>query len=225
MEQFEIKNSKTVTLSDHIRFRCKRCGECCRNVKGAVILESLDAYRLAKHLKLRINDIYEKFAQPFVLNETGFPIFALKVKGKNNECIFLDGCRCTVREGRPRTCRLYPFWVEPTDAEGGIVYNYCSEREHHPNGTLIRVKDWMNENLYREDREYLAEEYRAVTQFAPLLHEARRRNVPIDAIQRLLLFYRCFAFEIDEPFMEQFKRNNTHLHQQMIYLILGADGK
>lgn len=213
----EIKNSRQVQPSDRIRFRCKRCAECCRHVKGAVILESTDAYRLAQHLEISVMEVYEHYAEPFILDESGYPIFALKVKGKSKECVFLEGRRCSVRPARPRTCSLYPFWVEPTDGEGGMEYNYCYERNHHPNGSLIRVKDWMDENLFPEEREYLKEEFNTVTKLAPLLREAGKYHVPIEQLQKALLLYRYFFFETDQPFMKQFNRNNAELLHQMIY--------
>lgn len=215
----EIKNSKQVQPGDRIRFRCKRCGECCRHVKGAVILESIDAYRLAKHLGISMTEVYEQYADPFILDESGYPIFALKVKGARQECMFLDGNRCTVRPARPRACRHYLFWVEPTDGNGGMEYNYCYERQHHPNGTLFRVKDWMAENLLPEEREYLTEEFNAITGIAPLLHEAKKAGVALEEIQKVLLFYRYFCFETDSPFMEQYRRNNKELPRHMMRLI------
>lgn len=215
----EIKNSKQVQPTDRIRFRCMRCGECCRQVKGAVILESIDAYRLAKHLKISMTEVYEQYAEPFILDENGYPIFALKVKGDKQECVFLDGNRCSVRPARLRACRLYPFWVEPINEDGEMEYNYCSERKHHPHGSLVRVKDWMKDNLFPEEREYLAEEYRTVTRLAPLLHQVRRRGVETTPIQEILLLYRYFLFETDRPFMEQCKRNNAELLRQMTRMI------
>ena len=56
----EIKNSKEVKLSDLVRFRCKRCGECCRHVAQTVVIEPVDAYNMSKYLKLEISKLYEK---------------------------------------------------------------------------------------------------------------------------------------------------------------------
>ena len=50
----EIKNSKEVKLSDRVRFRCKRCGECCRHVAQTVVIETIYAYNMSKYLKLEI---------------------------------------------------------------------------------------------------------------------------------------------------------------------------
>ena len=56
---YELKNSKQVELSDRVRFRCTRCGDCCRHVEGVVVVESLDAYNLAKHLGITISDFLQ----------------------------------------------------------------------------------------------------------------------------------------------------------------------
>ena len=45
----EIKNSKEVKLSDRVRFRCKRCGECCRHVAQTVDIEPVDANNMSKY--------------------------------------------------------------------------------------------------------------------------------------------------------------------------------
>ena len=65
----EIKNSKQVEENEHIRFRCMRCAACCRYVKGSVIIEGLDAYRLAQHLKMEVADFISQYADPFLLDE------------------------------------------------------------------------------------------------------------------------------------------------------------
>lgn len=217
--ELHIKNSRPVEFSDRIRFRCRRCGSCCRHVKGSVILESIDAYRLAKHMGIGVNQVFERYAEPFLLNESGYPIFALKVKGNQSECIFLEGCKCTVRSARPRVCRLYPLWIEPTDENGGIACNYCSECRYHSHGSLVRVKDWINKNVTEEDRTYCSEDYRTIVALAPMLQEARRRGVPVERIQRELLFFRYFCYETDRPFMEQFRSNNRLLLCRMHHLL------
>ena len=50
---YEIKNSKKVELTDRVRFRCKLCAECCKNVKGAVAIEVKDAYYISKFPNLQ----------------------------------------------------------------------------------------------------------------------------------------------------------------------------
>ena len=131
---YEIKNSKQVELSDRVRFRCVRCAACCRNVEGAVVIEPKDGYYLAKHLGISVSTFYEKYTRMFLLEDVEFPIFTLKVTGKDKACIFLNGKRCSVQDAKPRTCKMYPFWVCPDD-KGGFLYNFSTEQRHHPKGS------------------------------------------------------------------------------------------
>ena len=85
----EIKDSKQVEENEHIRFRCMRCATCCRHVRGSVVIEGLDAYRLAQHLKMEVADFISQYADPFLLDEQlWYPIFSLRVKGNDDSCRF-----------------------------------------------------------------------------------------------------------------------------------------
>ena len=46
----ELFNVKPLDKKKQFLFKCTRCGDCCRRIKESVMLESLDAYRLAKFL-------------------------------------------------------------------------------------------------------------------------------------------------------------------------------
>ena len=215
---YEIKNSKQVELSDRVRFRCIRCGACCRNVEGTVVIEPKDGYYLAKHLGIPVATFYEKYTRMFLLEGVEFPIFTLNVTGKDNSCVFLNRKKCTVQEAKPRTCKMYPFWVCP-DEKGGFQYNFSTEKRHHPKGSIVRVKDWMRDNLFDEDKEFFEEETRAMSEIATpfnILHKCLKDNTTI--IERVI-FFRHFLYETDEPFMPQFKRNNRVLKDELDRII------
>ncbi len=206
----EIKNSKPVKPDDRIRFQCKRCGECCRHVKGAVVLDSLDGYRSAKHFGMKPEDFFLEYCDYFIIDEEShFPLYTLKVTGEKQQCIFLDKNRCTVRDARPSTCRMYPFWIEPTSTEGGININYCYEKSQHQCGKPIRVKDWIRDNLDDEKRKMLNEEFRSITEIGSLIHKANEYGVEPERIENLILCYRYLNYDTDQPFIMQFIRNNA----------------
>ena len=210
---WELKNSKQVEKNEHIRFRCTRCAACCQHVKGSIVIEGLDAYRLARHLGMETADFMSQYTEPFILDDKlWYPIFSLRVKGNEDSCIFLKGTRCTVQEAKPRTCRLYPFWVEPNEPDGTTFsYHICFEHRHHPKGSLVRVKDWMNKYFWEDDRESLQEDFRTMHILAPLLHRAREYGVENETIFRKVLLNRYLYFSMDEPFLPQQHRNNREL--------------
>lgn len=59
---------------------------------------------MASTLKMRTSSFTRKYC------EKGHGEFYLKDPDK--DCIFLDGTRCSVYEGRPAQCRTWPFWPE-----------------------------------------------------------------------------------------------------------------
>ena len=39
------------------------------------------------------------------------------LRSEGRDCLFLDGTRCAVYDGRPKQCRTWPFWPEHMDAK------------------------------------------------------------------------------------------------------------
>lgn len=116
-----MDDQKTMVVSVHAKdcvdYQCRRCGQCCRHIKDAVMVESMDAYRLANYLRgcdpniCTIDDVLTRYCEPMPLTQECFPIFMLKTTGPDDSCIFLKDGLCSIYEARPRTCRLYPFAV------------------------------------------------------------------------------------------------------------------
>ena len=215
----EIKNSKQVELSDRVRFRCMRCAACCRHVENSVVIEVKDAFYLAKHLGISVVDFYTTYTNMLTLENTGFPIFFLKTEGKDKSCIFLNGKRCSVHDVKPRTCKMYPFWVAPDDDGKTLSYNFSTERRHHPRGSLVKVKDWMQEYLSDEDKDFILEDARSVMQIARPFRILYDNLKDPEDIQKRVLMYRHFFYDTNEPFMEQFCRNNRVLEEELERII------
>ena len=83
----EIMNEiQPVRPKDQFTFSCRQCGACCRNIEGCVMVESLDAYRLARYLRTKgepiegIEDFLFRYCEPEPLTEESFPIYMLKTK-------------------------------------------------------------------------------------------------------------------------------------------------
>ena len=163
----EIMNEiQPVRPKDQFTFSCRQCGECCRNIEGCVMVESLDAYRLARYLRAKgepiegIEDFLFRYCEPEPLTEEGFPIYMLKTKAPNSSCIFLTDGRCSVYPARTRTCRIYPLTVGPGERGRDFEYCLCLDRhQSHFTGSRVSVKDWLYQNFKREDKEYVKREY------------------------------------------------------------------
>lgn len=208
-----------VKPSGQINFHCTLCGDCCRNLENAVMLESLDAYRLLRYLKKTGNpissmdELYERYTDSIPLNEQGYPICVLKTNGPQHECVFLKDNRCSVYAARPRTCRLYPLSAGPSDTGKAFQYYVCREKPHHFTGGIVHVHDWMHQNFDQEAREFTQAEYQNAVTLGLLM-----RNLGGAYQQQmvfLLLLHRYWNYNPDRPFMPQYHSNHEKLFKKL----------
>jgi len=220
----ELFNVKPLGKRERFQFKCTRCGECCRKIKQSVMLESLDAYLLAKLLSqtdtsiASVEDMLLKYADPIPLTDTGFPIYVLKTVGDDDACIFLKENVCAVYVARPRTCRTYPITVGPAESGTDFDFDYllCREKSHHFVGDTIRTKDWLRENFKREDQEFLRAEYESIAKLGRLIDKVTEHNEPRAITATLLARY--YNYSLNQPFMPQFRRNMSRLELQLAEL-------
>ena len=91
-------------MACHILFQCKRCGRCC-TTGNPIRLRMEDARDMARHLKIPLNRLIKKYAnpdpdRPEVLNFKHIL-----------PCKFYDarGAGCKIYPVRPWSCRIFPF--------------------------------------------------------------------------------------------------------------------
>lgn len=235
-----MDDQKTIVVSVHAKdcvdYQCRRCGQCCRHIKDSLMVESLDAYRLANYLRgcdpniCTIDDVLTRYCEPMPLTQECFPIFMLKTTGPDDSCIFLKDGLCSIYEARPRTCRLYPFSVGPGERGRDFEYCLCFDRnqQYHFNGGKVSVKDWFYRNFPRVEKEYLKQEYAAITEIGK-----RMRSISPELCKQMtfqVLFYRYYNFDLDQPFLEQYKQNTRLLLEKlafplpldMLHIVYGA---
>lgn len=203
---------KKLEPHDQVRFHCMRCAECCQHVERTIILESLDAFRLAKHLSIKVPEVYAQYTELVYMPGSEFPLYALKSVGSAHACIFLKRKSCLVQEAKPKACQLYPFSIQPDvpDAKTFTCFQ-CMDRQHHWNGPIVRVKEWMDTYFTEEDREFRKEEWRWLNHIAPILFRLKQYGTDPKRLLEVLVFYRYLWFDTNLPFSIQHSRNNMAL--------------
>ena len=104
---FGRRNSKTrsarLSYPKNVLWECTRCAQCCGDVpnhKRQILLLPFEAYQISQ----KMNRVVQDFAEPAVESGT----YTLKMRKKDNHCLFLNGNRCGIYEIRPLICRFYP---------------------------------------------------------------------------------------------------------------------
>lgn len=203
-----------VRPKDWADFHCRLCGNCCRDLEEQLMPEILDVFHFARYLREQgeveyIEDVYNRYTHVKMLEDC-YPIFVMNTTGPDNACAFLKDGRCSIYEVRPRTCRLYPFNAFPGQ-RGKAFEFYQSIDQHaaHYTGGKVLVKDWMYQNLKREDREFLTAESTTLLELGRLLRALSPEQMKENLFQ--ILYYRYYNYDLDQPFMSQYERNMEEL--------------
>lgn len=81
----------------------------------------------------------------------------------------------------------------------------------------MRTKDWLRENFKQEDQEFVRAEYETIAKLGRLINRVPEHS-ETGAIAALL-FARYYNFDLDLPFMPQFRSNMDLLETQLTKLI------
>ena len=144
-------DAQLMTWDDTFCFRCHPgidCfNSCCRDV--TIFLDPLDVIRLRKALNISSTDFIETYTHRVLSQKSGLPAVILKMdKDNDKKCPFVAEKGCTVYEGRPYSCRLYPL-----DTEQGVEYSFIvGEDTCHglKDSTELTVEDWRRDQGLRD---------------------------------------------------------------------------
>ena len=207
-------------MREKIVFGCSQCGGCCRNVRDSVMLEPYDAYRLTKHLRqtnpdITIEEALLQYGEMKPLSR-GYEVFVLKTVDDGGVCLFLKGSKCDVYAARPRTCRLYPFCIAPSEEGKRLLWFLCTERAEHFEKGSVTPREWRRKHLSQEEESILLAEFEAVKELGKLMRQVPERNLA-RATTHTLLYRYCF-YDLDRPFLPQYQSNIEELKRQLMVL-------
>lgn len=211
-----MSTAKPVRPKDWVCFHCTRCGNCCRDLEGELMLEPADAYDLARCLRTQgmatsTHDVCERYAHTDLLKGRP-PIYLMNTVEDDHACVFLEDGRCSVYEGRPQICRIYPFFACPGERGKALEVFQCMDKhDAHFTGGKVLVKDWLRENFSKERRAIMTAETAVLPKLSCLL---RGVNFNEDkAVLFQILHYRYYNYDLDEPFLPQYMSNMAALER------------
>ncbi len=100
---FVERRLKAIAENVEDRTDCTACANCCRVATTQV--SERDAERLARFLGMKLPEFLHNYTME--TEDEG-----LILKRTENGCVFLEGNLCSVYEGRPETCHLFPHLVK-----------------------------------------------------------------------------------------------------------------
>lgn len=212
-------NFKPLDMNESFNYECSMCGDCCRNIKQTVLLDSLDLFKLSKSLNMLIEDVVLNYTDTVYLVE-GFPFLMLKTKVNMDSCVFLKAGKCSINKDKPKTCKLYPMAVEVNERDKNQLNFLLSYDRHsikHFKGVTYLVKDWDTLCLSKEDKAFILKDYNTFTELAKLWSKIKQESE--SDMMRSILFYKYLNFDMNKNFLEQYIHNMNSLKSQLNRMI------
>ncbi|MEM3526062.1 MAG: YkgJ family cysteine cluster protein [Candidatus Jordarchaeaceae archaeon] len=185
-------------MTEKVRFKCVRCGNCCRDETFIITITHKDVIRLADHLKCNLKDLLSKYISfyqvrkelenrlvfPAILTYRGNAFLGLRKKN-NGSCVFLrEDNLCEIYAARPMVCRSFPFTFSVKD--GWLSWGLMVKAEEICPG-LGQGETFSKESLESMAKEVIGEleEYKKIVS----IWNSHARVEQLDPILLLATFF------------------------------------
>ena len=207
-------------LDSQFRFKCRRCGKCCKN-QDTILFNARDIYNIAKKLGKTTEQIIEECAEVYIGDNSQIPVVHMVPVGPQRRCPLLshDG-RCSVNDCKPTVCALYPLGrvamfhdVKGVDSEitrENIRVKYmmndytCGSAKK--NNT---VRDWLAKFQIPEEDEFFILWNVVQANLCMVVRKLEENKCPGQELKLLwdIMYYNLYVcFDTSEEFMPQFEK-------------------
>ena len=128
-------DQRSYFFDEGIRFKCRRCGDCCTGDPGIVRVNEREIADIAEYLNMPVSAVVETFLYSWGNGHS------IKEAGDGRCLFFEDGCR--IYPVRPNQCRTFPFWFANLRSEARWI-KICSQCPGIGTGHLFTKADILN---------------------------------------------------------------------------------
>ncbi len=194
---------------DHFVCDRENCNFCCTDPSTQINMTLLDIKWLSDFMKLTVKELFEKEFVTFIpfLKAKDFSVFEVDFGMKRPCPLYIDN-KCSVYEGRPMNCRMFPYWFITNRIEDDLD---CIKSVEPSPANFIKYRTYervIGEILLRQGKE--TEEFIkriGATQTIDLSDEPD--------LKRLLKIYKKRSEENDKTSMRLAKRLMRIAHEKV----------
>lgn len=204
----EISDGKLYGLNDLVKadcHDCTGCSACCQGMGTSIVLDPLDVYRIARHLK---KGAAELLGGPLELSVVdGIVLPNLRMGGPHERCAFLDEHgRCSIHPSRPGICRLFPLGRYYEEETRSFQYFLQVHECRKQNRTKVKVRNWIDTPDVKQYEQYIADWHYFLKdlQASFSLSEPQDGGAAKELSMMVLKNFYILPFDGDRDFYEQF---------------------
>lgn len=204
----EIYDGKFYGINDLVKIDCggcKGCSACCHGMGSSIVLDPLDAHRLATGLRTGVAALLQEHPEVLPGSDGGETVLCparlelnvvdgiilpnLKLSGADEACTFLNReGRCSVHSLRPGVCRLFPLG-RYYDGSGDFTYIVQAGECPYPVKAKVKVKKWIDTSDYSRYHEFVLRWHGFIKEMQSAVGTAEPEQARAICLKVLQIFY------------------------------------
>lgn len=207
-------------LDSEFRFKCRRCGKCCKN-QDTILFNARDIYNIAKKLGKTTEQVIGECAEVYIGDSSQIPVVHMVPVGPQRRCpLLLPDGRCSVHDCKPTVCALYPLgrvaMFHDVKGEGTEVtrenirvkyilndYTCGSAKKNNT------VRSWLAQFQIPEEDEFFLQWNVILANLCAVVRELESNHCPGHALELFwdVIYYNLYVcYDTKEEFMPQFEK-------------------
>ena len=208
MDYFKLIG-KPLNLDSTFRFRCKQCGNCCRN-REDILISPYDLFRSARHLSMTPKDVIDRYCHFYIGTGSHLPVVLLKAVGRDKHCPFLQSNRCSIHISKPTVCALFPLGRFADASKGvGEMQFFLQPVSCGGKDEIHTIREWLSSFDLLESNTWFQAWQNVILELSPLMNRLCK-SLPEDVLNKAysILFAEMYlAYQQNVDFLPQFKTN------------------
>lgn len=224
----QLKQAKTpeemkqylLDLDSEFRFKCRRCGKCCKN-QDTILFTPRDIFNIAKKLGAAPRQVIDLCAEVYIGRSSRIPLVHMVPVGPQRRCpLLLDDGRCRVHDCKPTVCALFPVGrvgvfdgIKDTDTK--ITRENISVRyilNDHDCGSAKRVntiRGWLARFNIPEEDEFFIQWSLVTANLGAMIRKLEQRQCSEQTLNELWshIYWMLYVdYDTKQDFMPQFEQ-------------------
>ena len=221
-EGIEQLEQQLMNLDSTFKFKCRRCGKCCKN-QDTILFSPWDIFRIGKKVGKSPATVIKDYTEVYVGHQSRIPVVHLLMQGRKNSCPFLtEEGRCSIHDVKPTVCALYPLGRvitseipgEALDGGAENIVRYILSGQCGSVKKTHTVREWLASFGIPEHDEFFYLWTGMQLKLSLLIRELEDRGVPSKALHPIwnVIFTGLYtAYDTEQEFMPQFVQNTSKL--------------
>lgn len=221
-EGIEQVKQQFMDLDSTFKFKCRRCGKCCKN-QDTILFSPWDVFRIGKKVGKSPATVIKDYTEVYVGPQSRIPVVHLLMQGKKNACPFLtEEGRCSIHDVKPTVCALYPLGRvitsqapgEALDSGAENIVHYILSGQCGSAKKTHTVREWLANFGIPEHDEFFYLWTGMQLKLSLLVRELEDRGVSSKALHPIwnVIFTGLYtAYDTEQEFMPQFEQNTAKL--------------